>query len=38
MNKKENILQNGTTLTKFEPMSPRKIYYVSCLATYDTMI
>jgi hypothetical protein len=37
MNTTQNILQNLTSLTKFEPMSPKKIYYINRTTTYDTM-
>ena len=37
MNARQNILKNIKTLTKFEPMSPRKIYYVNCLTKHNIM-
>ncbi|UJR18791.1 hypothetical protein I4U23_005697 [Adineta vaga] len=38
MNTRSNILRNITTLTKFEPMTPRKIYYINSLTKYETII
>ena len=37
MNRKQNILRNISTLTKFEPMSPKKIHYVNCLTKHNIM-
>ncbi|CAF0931879.1 unnamed protein product [Adineta ricciae] len=37
MNTRRHILRNLTTLAKFEPMSPRKIYYINCFTRYDIL-
>ena len=37
MNSRKNILRNLTTLPKFEPMAPRKFYYLNTLTKYETM-
>ena len=37
MNSKRSIRRNITTLTKFEPMSPKKIHYINTLTKYNTM-
>ncbi|CAF4375109.1 unnamed protein product [Rotaria sp. Silwood2] len=38
MDKQQNILQNLMNLPKFEPMTPKKTYYINRTTTYDTIL